>query len=73
MVTGGLLTDDQRAGNSRVRHPECDQSEHLAGLEGPPLVLEHTCGHRLIPKVTCQACGEVVDPAETTRRSPTSS
>ena len=47
--------------------------EHLAGLEGPPLVLEHTCGHRLIPEVTCQACGEVVDPAEATRRSPTSS
>ena len=47
--------------------------EHLAGPQGPPLVLEHHCGHRLIPEVTCPACGEVVDPAETTRQSPTSS
>src|SRR4051794_41488910 len=45
--------------------------EHLAGPEGPPLVLDHHCGHRLIPEVTCQACGEVVHPAETARRSPT--
>jgi DNA-binding HxlR family transcriptional regulator len=43
--------------------------EHLAGQEGPPLVLEHSCGHRLVPEVTCQACGHVVDPADTTRRS----
>ena len=42
--------------------------EHLAGPEGPPLVLEHGCGHRLVPQITCQACGEVVDPADTTRR-----
>jgi DNA-binding HxlR family transcriptional regulator len=41
--------------------------EHLAGPEGPPLVLEHRCGHRLVPQTTCQACGEVVDPADTTR------
>jgi len=46
--------------------------EHLAGPEGPPLVLEHTCGHRLVPEVTCQACGGIVDPAETARRSPAS-
>src|SRR4051794_41703864 len=46
--------------------------EHLAGPEGPPLVLDHACGHRLVPEVTCQACGGLVDPAETTRRSPTS-
>src|SRR3954462_8497942 len=46
--------------------------EHRAGPEGPPLVLDHSCGHRRVPEVTCQACGEVVDPAETTRRSPTS-
>jgi DNA-binding HxlR family transcriptional regulator len=44
--------------------------EHLAGPEGPPLVLEHHCGHRLLPEVTCQACGEVVEPADTARRSP---
>ena len=47
--------------------------EHLAGPDGPPLILEHHCGHRLIPEVTCHACGEVVDPADTARRSPTSS
>ena len=47
--------------------------EHLAGPKGPPLVLEHHCGHRLIPEVTCHACGEVVDPADAARRSPTSS
>src|SRR3954470_3606264 len=45
--------------------------EHLAGPEGPPLVLEHRCGHRLIPEVTCRACGEVVEPADTARRTPT--
>jgi DNA-binding HxlR family transcriptional regulator len=44
--------------------------EHLAGPEGPPLVLEHRCGHRLVPEVTCQACGEVVRPTDTARRSP---
>ena len=47
--------------------------EHLAGPDGPPLILEHDCGHRLIPEVSCQACGEVVDPADVTRRFPTSS
>jgi DNA-binding HxlR family transcriptional regulator len=44
--------------------------DHLAGPEGPPLVLEHHCGHRLLAEVTCQACGEVVDPAHIVRRSP---
>ena len=34
--------------------------EHLAGDDGPPLVLEHACGHRLVPKVVCEACGEPV-------------
>ena len=41
--------------------------QHLAGPEGPPLVLEHRCGHRLVPQITCQACGEVIDPADTRR------
>src|SRR4051794_41324848 len=45
--------------------------EHLAGPQGPPLVLEHRCGHPLVPEVTCRACGEVVEPADTARRSPT--
>ena len=34
--------------------------EHLAGDAGPPLVLEHACGHRLVAKVVCEACGEPV-------------
>jgi len=33
---------------------------HLAGDAGPPLVLEHACGHRLVAKVVCEACGEPV-------------
>ena len=45
--------------------------QHLAGRDEPPLVLEHHCGHRMVPDVTCRACGEVVDPAETTRRPAT--
>jgi len=32
--------------------------QHLAGDDGPPLVLEHRCGHRLQTQVVCQACGE---------------
>ena len=32
--------------------------KYLAGQEGPPLVLEHTCGPRLVAQLTCQACGE---------------
>ena len=32
--------------------------KYLAGQEGPPLVLEHSCGHRLVPELVCQACGE---------------
>ena len=34
--------------------------EHLAGDAGPPLALEHACGHRLVAKVVCEACGEPV-------------
>jgi DNA-binding HxlR family transcriptional regulator len=34
---------------------------YLAGEEGPPLILEHNCGHRLVPQVTCEACGEPVE------------
>jgi DNA-binding HxlR family transcriptional regulator len=33
---------------------------HLAGDDGPPLVLEHRCGHRLVAQVVCEACGEPV-------------
>jgi hypothetical protein len=41
--------------------------EHLAGDAGPPLVLEHACGHRLVAKVVCEACGE---PAEARTAKP---
>lgn len=32
--------------------------QHLAGDDGPPLVLEHHCGHRLQTQVVCLACAE---------------
>ena len=34
---------------------------YLAGDDGPPLVLEHTCGHRLVAQLTCRACGEPLE------------
>ncbi len=34
---------------------------HLAGAEGPPIVLRHeTCGQRTHPHVTCDVCGEEI-------------
>ena len=42
---------------------------HLAGDDGPPLVVEHHCGHRLVPQLVCEACGEPVD-ARHTKPSP---
>ncbi len=38
---------------------------HLAGDEGPPLVLEHSCGHRLVADVVCESCGEHVEARDT--------
>ena len=38
---------------------------HLAGDDGPPLVLEHHCGHRLVTQVVCEACGEAIDARDT--------
>jgi DNA-binding HxlR family transcriptional regulator len=32
--------------------------KYLAGEDGPPLVLEHACGHQLVAQLVCQACGE---------------
>ena len=32
--------------------------EHLAGNDGPPMVLQHRCGHQLTAQVVCEACGE---------------
>lgn len=39
--------------------------KYLAGPAGPPLVLEHRCGHPLSAEVVCQACGEPVAVGET--------
>ena len=35
--------------------------KYLAGGDGPPLVLEHRCGHQLVAQLTCQACGEPLE------------
>jgi DNA-binding HxlR family transcriptional regulator len=40
---------------------------YLAGPDGPPLVLEHSCGHRLEAEVICAACQQPVAPGSTTR------
>jgi DNA-binding HxlR family transcriptional regulator len=32
--------------------------QYLAGDDGPPLVLQHHCGHQLETQTVCQACGE---------------
>ena len=35
---------------------------HLAGLEGPPIVLRHhACGEIADPRLTCQHCGQELD------------
>jgi len=39
--------------------------QYLAGEDGPPLVLEHTCGHEVTAQVICQACGEPLRPTDT--------
>jgi DNA-binding HxlR family transcriptional regulator len=38
---------------------------YLAGPAGPPLELEHRCGHRLSAQLVCEACGDPVVAAET--------
>ncbi|MDR2986116.1 MAG: helix-turn-helix transcriptional regulator [Nocardiopsaceae bacterium] len=38
---------------------------YLAGAGGPPLTLEHQCGHELRAQVVCGACGEMVVATET--------
>ena len=47
--------------------------EHLAGTEGPPVILEHHtpeqhASHRLVPEVTCRECGEPVEAIEVVRK-----
>jgi DNA-binding HxlR family transcriptional regulator len=43
---------------------------HLAGDAGPPLMLEHNCGHPLVAEVICTACGEPAVAGTTRRRAP---
>ena len=38
---------------------------YLAGDDGPPLVLEHACGHALAAQVVCGMCGEPVRARDT--------
>jgi DNA-binding HxlR family transcriptional regulator len=33
---------------------------HLSGPQGPPTVFEHSCGHPLMSRLVCEACGEPV-------------
>ncbi|MFD9910370.1 winged helix-turn-helix transcriptional regulator [Streptomyces sp. NPDC059063] len=33
---------------------------HLRGPHDRPMVIEHTCGHELVPVVTCTECGDEV-------------
>ena len=39
--------------------------EHLAGDDGPPLVLEHRCGHPLVARLVCEACGDPIEARDT--------
>jgi DNA-binding HxlR family transcriptional regulator len=39
---------------------------YLAGGDGPPLVLQHHCGHRMVAQVICEACGEPLQARHTT-------
>ncbi|MEW2166635.1 helix-turn-helix domain-containing protein [Streptomyces sp. NPDC007084] len=34
---------------------------HLREGDARPMVLEHTCGHELVPQVVCRECGEQVE------------
>lgn len=38
--------------------------KHLAGEDGPPRIFEHSCGHRFMPLMVCEACGEPVAPRD---------
>jgi DNA-binding HxlR family transcriptional regulator len=39
--------------------------KYLAGHDGPPLLVEHSCGHELAARLVCEACGEPVSPRDT--------
>lgn len=41
--------------------------KHRVGAEGPPLVLEHTCGHVLDAAMVCRGCGDEVHAGQARR------
>jgi DNA-binding HxlR family transcriptional regulator len=43
---------------------------HLPLDSGPPMVLDHACGHRLEPRWDCAQCGERIDARQVTRVTP---
>jgi hypothetical protein len=43
---------------------------YLAGEDGPPLILEHSCGHRQEAEVNCAACQQPVAAGSTHRWAP---
>jgi len=47
--------------------------KYLAGPDGPPVFVEHKCGHELSPRLVCEACGEAVSPRDTRAVYPDSS
>jgi DNA-binding HxlR family transcriptional regulator len=40
---------------------------HLPLPDGPPMVLDHDCGNRLVPQWNCAECGERIDARRVTR------
>jgi DNA-binding HxlR family transcriptional regulator len=42
---------------------------YLADQDGPPVVYEHSCGHTLVPQLTCTACGEPVRRGDLRRKT----
>lgn len=40
---------------------------HLPLDDGPPMVLDHDCGHRLEPQWDCAHCGRAIDSRQVTR------
>jgi DNA-binding HxlR family transcriptional regulator len=46
--------------------------QYLAGEAGPPLLLQHHCGHQLTAQVICQSCGEPLRARDTTPLTATS-
>jgi DNA-binding HxlR family transcriptional regulator len=44
--------------------------QYLAGDDGPPLIVQHHCGHQLTAQVICEACGEPLSPRDTRALSP---